>query len=198
MAASAHSQFLPRLVGANLIDWGGGVQAPALQPALRITGSGEAPCLVSQASEQTLHLAWLDIPAPEHAFYTSRTMPKLIIITRGYGTADNTLVRAVYQIEVVRPYIFTPTTGPNGSTGSLTLNDDAEIYAIGLSATDAHAADGSDWTDIKATTITLAAPTSGDLDSTLNRGEVLLKVRLPYMPGSNNIAFGIFGLGWSG
>ena len=187
-------QFVPQVIGCTQTNaLGGSLYPNALTATAR-------PCLTTPlliTGTDSNMAAWLKIPpesVQDSQFIDSNRSPvTLRIWTEGSGFSGAGLVLPTYRLGVFRPATYTPDAGVNGVAGSY---DPATPVSTWLSSTttDAHAADGSDWTSIVETTITVTGHSATLILSTYKRGELVIYVTLP--ESTSGVRLYILGCGW--
>lgn len=190
-----YGQFVPQILGCT--------QTSALGPSLfpnAATGTVRpllsTPVSLVTGVDSNMH-AWLKIPfesASDINFVDSNRSPVTLRIWTNGGSFGTVFTRATYRLGIFRPATYTPDVANNGVAGSYDPTT-PEINWLSSTTTDAHAADGSDWTNVLETSITITGHSASLITTTYKRGELVLYVTLPHA-NSGGCTFYIYGGGW--
>lgn len=187
------SQFVPELLGSGFKSGGSPEAGP--YSWVRAAGTAHFYLLCGAVTADESHV-WLRVP-PESAiganFLGPRSPASLRIWTKGAGSTAAAFVLPTYRLGIYRPATYAPNVAPNGGAGTYTCIDTAPVMSwLTPTTTDAHAADGSDWTDTVETVMAIT-PLVG-LSSPLARGQLVI-----YATGATSAGkayTSLLGCGW--
>ncbi len=119
--------------------------------------------------------AWLLLPHADEDFAVAANCPTSLRLWRvGFGSTGAGFANASYRLGIARPATYTPNTGTNGPTGTFDLTAPGTFDVDWLSP---ETADAGPWAANTEQVLTLTH--NGSLIPTYNRGQVVMRVKLP-------------------
>lgn len=156
---------------------------------LRLSTGFVSPSGLTTSTGSGLY-AWLLLPHADENFASTARCPTSLRLWRTGGTSTTGFVLPSYRVGVARPATYTPNTGLNGPTGTYSFGTPGTFSVDWLST---ETADNNTTYSALAEQVIALTP-AGALVPTYNRGQVVIRVKLP--SSNAGTIFTIWGVGF--